>query len=233
MTMTHTEAQSLISSARRADAGKPIANNTRLFERDGGKFGIVYHNTEVVTINPDGTFTLANGGYNTVTTIERIREYAPVHRTLFSVKGDWYLRLEPNPADPKPEYVTRSIPKPFLAENPGPEPVKNPDGCIAGQLVTTEHVNEAVEVWRKDLQDGEEIVEQVSDGHVSDYDRVKVLRSWNSHAWIGEAGSSYSDEGWSELTGQNYYHSSTFVNSNGESIKYVQCSHCKEFDHDP
>jgi hypothetical protein len=108
------------------------------------------------------------------------------------------VRLEPDPSDPRPERVNRTVPKPFQAENPGPEPVKDMTDCIAGQLVATEHVNETVQCYRRDMQAGDELVEVISDGYQpgGDYDTVKVIRSWTDHVYIGEAERAYSDEGW-------------------------------------
>lgn len=37
-----------------------------------------YHDTDVVVIHPDGTYTLDTGGYTTATTRRRIEDYAPV-----------------------------------------------------------------------------------------------------------------------------------------------------------
>ena len=136
----------------------------------------------MVTINADGTYTLRNGGWNTVTTLDRIRTYAPVNRTLFSVKGEWFMRMEPARTIPRPPGWIASIPKPFLPAIPGPEPVKNDEGCVAGQLVTTEHVNELVEVWRKDMRTTTSLSRSSAMAHKpgGDYDKVKVKRSWNS-----------------------------------------------------
>jgi len=117
-----------LNHARSKDAGKPVQNNTRLYEREDG-IAVKFHAVDVVTIHPDGTYTLRNGGWNTVTTLERIRDFSPAK--LVSVnqdrggRGDWYVQLEPNPDDPKPEYVNRPIPAPFTEPNPGPKP-ENP-----------------------------------------------------------------------------------------------------------
>ena len=114
-----------LATARNESAGKPVQNNTRLFRRSDDSIAVKLHAVDVVTINADGTWTLRNGGWNTVTTMERIRGYSPAR--LFSERGEWFIRLEPNPDDPKPTRVDREVPKPFTAEYPGDEPVKNPD----------------------------------------------------------------------------------------------------------
>src|SRR3954471_5754607 len=225
-------AESTLATARRQQAGKPLQNNTRLFQRSEDSYAVRLHNTDVITFNSDGTYALRSGGYHTITTMDRIRNYAPVRQTLFSERGQWYVRLAPDADDPRPTRVERSIPKPFHATDPGPEPVKDPEGCVAGQRVTTEHVNEVVKIFRKDMREDDELVEVVSQSEsmsIGDlYDFVEVRRSWNSHVYIGEGAQYYQDEGWSELTGIRY--SSRFTNDDGESVEYVQCSHCKDFD---
>jgi hypothetical protein len=221
-------AQLTFKTARNKAAGKPVQNNTRMFEHEDGSFGVVLHGTEVVLIHPDHTYTLRSGGYHTVTTSDRIRRWSPAK--LFSIRGEFYLWLAPNPKDPRPDRVERSIPKPYEASNPGPEPVKSPEGCVANQLVSTLHENEIVECWRKDVRAGEEIVEVISDGFEgpeSDYDRVKVKRTWTDHVYVGTT--QHGDDGWHELTKGSYY-TTTWHNADGETVKYVQCSHCKEFD---
>ncbi len=231
MTMTWLDAVDTIRSARNKAAGKPLQNNTRLYVRGEGderEFGVKLHNTEVVTINADGTYTLRAGGYHTITTMDRIRGYSPAK--LFSERGDWYVRLQSDSKDPKPTRIEREVPKPYTAFAPGPEPVKTSEGCVAEQTVTTEHRNEVVECFRIDLKEGEQY-EVVNEGlSSSNYDRVKVLRSWNSHVYIGEASMSYYDDGWSNLPGTSSSHGSYFINDDGERVEYVQCSHCKAFD---
>ena len=222
-----------LATARNKSAGKPVQNNTRLFQRSDDSIAVKLHAVDVVTINADGTWTLRAEGWHTVTTLERIRGYSPAQ--LFSERGEWYLRLEPNENDPRPSRYDRTVPKPYTASDPGPEPVKSSAGCVAGQLVTTEHVNEIVDLmWRKDMLPGDEVVEvtKVSSFKADDrdYDSVKVRRSWNSHVWIGEGSSAWNDDQWSNLPDNHSRHSSSFVNDDNETVTYVQCSHCKAFD---
>jgi hypothetical protein len=104
-------AAEMMASARSKVNGKPVANNTRLFDNGDGSYRLRLHNTDIITYNADGTWTLANGGWATVTTLQRIREYSPAH--IISVSGEWYVWLERNPADPKPEYVAPAVPAPY------------------------------------------------------------------------------------------------------------------------
>ena len=222
-----------IESARNKSNGRKLENNTRLFQRSDDTFAVKLHAVDVVTINRDGTYTLRNGGWDTVTTMDRIRTYSPVRGTLFSERGEWFVRMTPDANDPAPTRVERSIPKPYTSVDPGPEPVKNDEGCVAGQLITTEHVNEVVETWRKDMREGDELVEVVDESSITSdggYDRVKVKRSWNSHSYIGEGAQPYQDEGWGNLDDNHNRHGGTFTNDDGETVTYVQCSHCKDFD---
>src|SRR4051812_22940511 len=119
MSMTHRDAQKLIHTARNKSAGKPLQNNTRLYARGEGpglEFGVVLHGTEVVTIKPDGTYVLRSGGYQTITTAQRIHAYSPAKQ--FSERGDWYVWMKPTDRDPRPDRVEREIPKPYEAVNP-------------------------------------------------------------------------------------------------------------------
>ncbi len=51
------------------------------------------------------------------------------------VSGDGMIACKPNPTDPRPDEFYRSceIPTVFYARDPGPEPVDDGVGCIAGQ----------------------------------------------------------------------------------------------------
>jgi hypothetical protein len=220
MSMTWLNAVDKIRSARNKAYGKPLQNNTRLYERGEGderEFGVVLHGTEVVTIRSDDTYVLRAGGYHTVTTMDRIRGYSPAK--LFSVKGDFYLWLKPIERDPEPTRVERTIPKPYEAVNPGPEPIKSSEGCVAGQMVTTEHVNEVVEVYRRDMRDGRRGHRGgcQRDGLGDDkYDRVKVKRTWNSHVYYPTEPRTGWDQGWANLPDNHSPHSNSFVNDDGE-----------------
>ena len=61
----------------RNHTSRPIQNNTRLVRIDDDTIAVVLHRTAVVSYHRDGTFTLYGGGWNTVTTKQRIRSYSP------------------------------------------------------------------------------------------------------------------------------------------------------------
>lgn len=56
---------------------RKVGNNTYL-QRRGDDIAVMLHATDIVTFHPDGTFTLNTGGWHTPTTLDRLREWAPV-----------------------------------------------------------------------------------------------------------------------------------------------------------
>jgi hypothetical protein len=91
--MRYSEAKKLFDTARNKNAGKPLANNTRLVKR-GNKYAIQLHQTDVVTISPNDIYTLNTGGWLTVTTKDRINTYAPCR--VYSHKGIWQVATNAN-----------------------------------------------------------------------------------------------------------------------------------------
>jgi len=104
-------AEMMMSSARSKSNGKPVANNTRLFDNGDGSYRLRLHNTDIITYNADGTWTISAGGWTTVTTAQRVREYSPIKLLIES--NEWYVWLEPREDDPRPLYVAPAIPAPF------------------------------------------------------------------------------------------------------------------------
>lgn len=86
--MTHAELIELIETARDKKS-KPLQNNTRAELRDNGNVAIKLHDTDVVTVSPDNVYTLNSGGWQTVTTKDRINAYAPVSITQRNYI--WYM----------------------------------------------------------------------------------------------------------------------------------------------
>lgn len=119
---------------------RPIGNNTRVlwsgYEDDEGSprpIAIRYHSTNIITFFADGSITLANNGWDTVTTLQRLRQHSPAR--IEKRTGEWFIAFEHDPRDPKPTaQFEREIPKPFHAADPGPEPIDNGVGCVAGVI---------------------------------------------------------------------------------------------------
>lgn len=124
-------AKRTLESARDQSNGKPIGCNTRLFWR-GENIALRYHSTDIVTFHADGSKVLHTGGWYTVTTLQRLREYGSRHIVSRGQDG-WAVWSRPRDEDPRPAWPSRTIPKPYSVPNPGEEPVDDGVGCIAGE----------------------------------------------------------------------------------------------------
>lgn len=89
--MLYQDARAKFERARDKKRGALLPGRlgaTRLIETDNG-YGILFHQTVVVEIHPDNTYTLNSGGYHTSTTKERINLYSPV--SVHQSKFVWYI----------------------------------------------------------------------------------------------------------------------------------------------
>lgn len=86
--MNYTEATETVKTARNKTS-KPVDNNTRLEVRDGGNYAIKLHDTDVVTILPNGNAILNSGGWLTLTTKDRINKYT--NARISQRAGIWYM----------------------------------------------------------------------------------------------------------------------------------------------
>lgn len=104
--MTWFEAQAKFASCRSPRDGKPLQNNTRLYQR-GSDYAVRLHSTDVVTIHSDGTFSIRTGGWHTQTTSQRIRAYSPAQ--VGCHKGEYYLYVPPLmvPSDDPSDYGSK------------------------------------------------------------------------------------------------------------------------------
>ena len=73
--LTYEECERLMETARSRDRGKPLANNTRLYDR-GDCFALQLHNTDIIRIFPDG-WVLSAGRWHTPTTKQRLNDWGP------------------------------------------------------------------------------------------------------------------------------------------------------------
>ena len=88
--MTHSEAISMVHGKRNAKRRK-VGNNTYAEILHDNSVGIMLHSTYVVKIHPDNTYTLQTGGWQTVTTKDRINQYSPVR--VYQRKYEWFVKL--------------------------------------------------------------------------------------------------------------------------------------------
>lgn len=74
--LTYENCKATMDTARNRDNGKPMANNTRLYDR-GDCFALQLHNTDIIRVFPDG-WVLNSGGWQTITTKQRLNDWGPV-----------------------------------------------------------------------------------------------------------------------------------------------------------
>ena len=67
---------------------RKIANHTYI-RREGAVLYVRLHETDVVTLHPDGRVILDSGGYHTPTTKDRIDRFSPVR--LYQENSIWYI----------------------------------------------------------------------------------------------------------------------------------------------
>ena len=87
--LTYDKAANLMLKAR--NGHKRLANNTYLRRVDIDNFAVCLHSTDVVTLHPDGSYTLRTGGWQTPTTKDRINEYSPAR--VSQRKFEWFVRV--------------------------------------------------------------------------------------------------------------------------------------------
>lgn len=73
--MTYREADAQLQG--RCRESRKLQNNTYLQRHPGGDIAVRLHRTDVLTFSPGGEFTLDTGGWNTVTTKDRMNTYLP------------------------------------------------------------------------------------------------------------------------------------------------------------
>lgn len=88
----YTTAQHALETAR--NGNRKVANNTRL-EQFGADIQVVLHGTPVVTYHPDGSVTLKSGGWETVTTKQRINAFQNIV-WLWQTHREWFVHTRDN-----------------------------------------------------------------------------------------------------------------------------------------
>jgi hypothetical protein len=90
---------------------RPWGNNTRV-RQDAHAIVVTLHNTEVAHVRPDGSITLNTGGWQTVTTKDRLNKVLALaggHWRVWTEKSLWMLYYYANPGvgstDPIPSYA--------------------------------------------------------------------------------------------------------------------------------
>jgi hypothetical protein len=85
---------------------KKLANNTYLRKLDEDTFAITLHQTDVVFIvehNGETVYRLNSGGYQTVTTKDRLKTFSPAR--IYQKRGVWYLNEDGYTSDGKNDVL--------------------------------------------------------------------------------------------------------------------------------
>ena len=85
--LSYWHCQKLMATARNKHKGKPLRNNTRLYDCDG-YYAIRYHNNVIMQIYPEG-WQLFDGGWQTRTTKDRLNIYSPA--TVYQRNWEWRM----------------------------------------------------------------------------------------------------------------------------------------------
>ena len=88
--MTHSEAYMMVRGKRGVMRSK-VGNNTYAEILPYGSIGIMLHSTYVVKIHQDNTYTLNSGGWQTLTTKDRINQYSP--RYVYQKNFEWFVKI--------------------------------------------------------------------------------------------------------------------------------------------
>jgi hypothetical protein len=72
-------------------SSRKVANNTFEVIYKNGNRAIRLHYTDILTFTPDGEIILHTGGWNTVTTKERMRKFLPHPYSIHQIDYEWFL----------------------------------------------------------------------------------------------------------------------------------------------
>lgn len=94
--MSYSKYLSQVNKFRCKYKGKKIANNTRMYmDKETESIYIKHHNTDILEFTKDGKTIINLCGYNTVTTLARIREYSNTWLTSREIEGLPYNAFKP------------------------------------------------------------------------------------------------------------------------------------------
>src|SRR4051812_30249653 len=70
---------------------RQLAYNTRLECDPDGSIGVRLHRSRIITFHRNDTFTVSSGGYETVTTKQRLNALLPPGFSIFARSYRWYI----------------------------------------------------------------------------------------------------------------------------------------------
>lgn len=86
--LTFESADRLLDSTPHLERRK-LGNNTYLRRLPNDDLAVTLHETDIIILHRDGTFTLDSGGWHTVTTKQRMNALTPAR--IWQEKGVWYM----------------------------------------------------------------------------------------------------------------------------------------------
>jgi hypothetical protein len=89
--LTYDKASELTCRARDASKGYKLENNTRVLNR-GSHFSVRLHRTDIVEIDHFNRYKIRTGGWETVTTKDRINKYSPIY--IKQRDYTWYVQVD-------------------------------------------------------------------------------------------------------------------------------------------
>ncbi len=70
---------------------RTICNNTRLVRRSIDSIALRLHSTDIITYKANGVLILNSGGWQTPTTLRRMRQFLPAGVSITPKKGEWLV----------------------------------------------------------------------------------------------------------------------------------------------
>ena len=88
---TYTDFNDLVDFLKGKESRK-IGNNTFVERISDFEIGVRYHRTMIVKMDPTGVLTISTGGWETVTTKDRLNQFLRCRGvSIFQKKGNWYI----------------------------------------------------------------------------------------------------------------------------------------------
>ena len=115
--LTYARCQILMATARNKQKGKPIGNNTRLYEtRDNKYYSVELHGNEIMQVYRDG-YVIHSCGWKSVTTKARLNTYLPDEFVVKQHQFYWWVYSNPDYGGDKWENVSEFTDGMFLHLN--------------------------------------------------------------------------------------------------------------------
>ena len=120
--LTFARCKILMATARNKDNGKPIGNNTRLYEMwyrgEVSFYTVELHGHEIMQVHPDG-WVIDSCGWRSWTTKARLNRYLPDEYHIRQKKhcSRWWVFSNPNYTDDEWERVVEFTDGMFLTWN--------------------------------------------------------------------------------------------------------------------